>query len=306
MRNDGEVAFAGCSRWRFGSEDASGAGFDERAGRSGTTHRARRLRRGLAVLALLGACGDTGLPSSAAPERVMVFAAASLRDVMREQARRFERRGSLELSFNFAGSNVLALQLEASPRAADVFLSADRLWTDYLEDAGLIDSGSRVRFLSNRLVVVAAHTSPLAISEVGELVSPEVRYLAVGHPDAVPAGRYARAFLESVLLEGGTLWQLVEERIAPAADVRAALALVEARDDTIGIVYRTDARSSERTRVLLEIPEASTPPIGYFAAVTRETAHRELANEFVRFLVSDEAKAIFERHGFRAPAVPSG
>ncbi len=236
----------------------------------------------------------------------MVFAAASLREVMVDQAARFERQYGVELSFNFAGSNVLALQIEASPGAADVFLSANRLWTDYLDEAGLVVSGSRVRFLSNRLVIVAASTSPLGVSQVSDIASPAVRYLAIGHPEAVPAGRYARAFLESVTFEGSSLWRLVEDRIAPAADVRAGLALVESRDDTLGIVYRTDALSSARARVLLEVPESSTPPIGYFAAVTRDTADPEAATELVRFLLSDEARTVFERHGFVAPAVPSG
>ncbi len=268
---------------------------------------ARRLCRGAVLVALLvGACGEADRAQDGAAEPLTVFAAASLRDVMLEQAREYRRLGGRELEFNFAGSNVLALQLEASPGAADVFLSADSLWVEYLERAGLVRSESTVRFLSNQLVVVAATTSPLAFAELGALASADVRYLAIGHPEAVPAGRYARAALERVAVDSGPLWSQVEERIAPAADVRAVLALVEARDDTVGIVYRTDALSSTAVRSLLEIPGSSTPPIGYFAAVTRESEHIEAATELVEYLAGEEARPIFERHGFDVPVVPRG
>ncbi len=264
-----------------------------------------RWRRGLALAALLGACAGGDRAPRAGTE-LMVFAAASLRDVMLDQAAEWQRRGGPELEFNFAGSNVLARQLEASPRAADVILSADRLWIDHLERAGLLLPGSTTLFLSNRLVVVAARTSAIAVDELSDLAAPGIRYLAVGHPDAVPAGRYARAALERLLLDGVPLWQRLQERVAPAADVRAALALVEARDDTVGIVYRTDALASDRVRVLLEIPDSLAPPIGYFAAVGRETAHREAATDLVRYLGSVEAAEIFERHGFQSAAVAHG
>jgi molybdate transport system substrate-binding protein len=228
----------------------------------------------------------------------MVFAAASLRDVMLEQADEFGRLGGQSIAFNFAGSNVLALQLEASPRSADVFLSANAYWMDHLSRAEVVADASRVEFLSNRLVVVAGRDSPLQLTELSEIASPAVRFLAIGNPDAVPAGTYARAALESVTLEGGTLWQLVEARVAPAADARGALALVEARTDTLGIVYRTDASSSERARALLEIPASLTPPIVYSAAVLGESVRAAEAAAFVRFLASDQAIRIFERHGF--------
>ncbi len=264
------------------------------------------LRRALALLALLSACaGGERTPHS--DTELMVFAAASLRDVMLDQAAELERRGGPALAFNFAGSNVLALQLEASPRSADVFLSADRLWIDHLDRRGLLLPGSTTPFLSNKLVIVAARTSPIAVGELAELTSPAIRYLAVGHPEAVPAGRYARTLLESVRVDGVPLWERVKPRLAPASDARAALALVEARDDTVGIVYRTDARSTDRVRVLLEVPDSLAPPIGYFAAVAGESTRREAATRLVRYLGSDEARVIFERHGFsRAAGVSNG
>lgn len=266
----------------------------------------RSLAGALALLGSLVACGDGGGSAGGDPPELMVFAAASLRDVMRDPGLELGRVSGAEIVFNFAGSNVLARQLEASPRAADVFLSADELWSDHLDRAGLVLPGSKTRFLSNRLVVVAARGSPLRLSRLADLTAPEVRFVAIGHPEAVPAGRYARTLLEGVDVGGDSLWRRVEARLAPAADVRGALALAEARDDTVGIVYATDALASTTTRILFEVPRAHSPPIGYFASVTRETRHPEAAAALVRHLLSDEARAVFERHGFQLPAVPGG
>lgn len=285
---------------------ALGGGIRRRAGLAGIVPGVVRLGLVLAVVGVPAGCGDARRTVAGEPDELMVFAAASLRDVMLDLAEPFESRSGTALSFNFAGSNVLARQLEASPRAADVFLSADHLWTDHLAAAGLLLPGSKVRFLSNRLVVVASAASSLRLSTLDGLAAPEVRFVAIGHPEAVPAGRYARACLERVSIGGESLWERVEGRLAPAADVRAALALVEARDDTVGIVYATDARTAAGVRVLLEIPADLTPPIGYFAAVTRETRHPDAATDLVRFLDSEEARAVFQRHGFELPAVPSG
>lgn len=234
----------------------------------------------------------------------MVFAAASLRDVMLDQAAEFERLAGRRVAFNFAGSNVLALQLEASPGSADLFLSADRLWMDYLLEAEVAAPESRRDLLSNRLVVVAAHDSAIEVKRLSDVARPEVRFLALGNPEAVPAGRYARAALESVALDGGTLWDRIEERVAPAADVRGALALVEARSDALGIVYKTDAQSSARAKVVLEISEAATPPIAYSAALLRQSPRQEPAAAFLSYLESEPAGELFERHGFtRTPGV---
>lgn len=255
------------------------------------------------MLAILAACAPPGEPDRPQPAgELVVFAAASLRDVMLEQAVEFERLAGEALVFNFAGSNVLALQLEASPRSADVFLSANTYWMDRLAETTVVEPSSRVEFLSNRLVVVGARRSSLTVHELSDVAAPEVKYLALGNPRAVPAGIYARAALENVALDSQTLWQRVEARVAPAADVRGALALVEARSDALGIVYRTDARTSKRVRILLEIPASLTPPIVYSAAVLRQSNRPEQAGAFVRFLRSDAARGIFERHGFEVGA----
>ena len=227
----------------------------------------------------------------------LVFAAASLRDVFDELADHFERQTGITPVFNFAGSNVLALQIEASP-SADVFVSANERWMDYVEDAELIVPGSRRALLSNRLVVIAHRTSTLALSHPSELAEAGFRFLSLADPQAVPAGLYARHFLENVPVDGGDLWTSVRDRVAPAPDVRAALGMVEAQPDTLGIVYRTDARAAEKLRVLLEVPEQLAFPIRYSAATIRGPRSRQPAERFLDFLASRAAAAVFEAHGF--------
>jgi len=242
------------------------------------------------VLALAG-CGEANPEAG----EVVVFAAASLRDALTELAPLVEAGCSATPLYNFAGSNVLARQIEAAP-AADLFLSADERWADELEAAGRLVPGTRRTLLSNRLVVVARPAGP-ALAGPADLAGPDYAHLSIGDPEGVPAGVYARRFLE-----GAGLWNAVAGRVVPAPDVRAALALVEARDDAVGIVYATDARSSEKVRVLFAVPAGDAPEIRYTAAaVAGGPAGEATARSCLEALAGPEALAVFERHGFSAP-----
>ncbi len=245
----------------------------------------------------------TGCGQASEGERLTVFAAASLRDVLSELAPGLGEAAGGEVVLNFAGSNVLARQIEASGQA-DVLLSASEAWLDRLEAAGRLVPGSRRAFLSNRLVVVARHDSEVEVAAARDLASAEYRYLSIGDPRGVPAGVYARGFLEAVAMPGGgTLWQAVEDRLAPAPDVRAALAQVAARRDVVGIVYATDARTSGEVRVLFEVPPELAPEIVYgAAAVAGGPAGEEAARRVLDALGSAETQAVFARHGFTPPA----
>lgn len=256
----------------------------------------------LVPLVLLG-CGGGSPEDGAGGRELVVFAAASLRDVLAEVAPRFEQDTGALLRLNFAGSNVLARQIEAAP-GADVFLSADEVWVDHLARAERLIPDSRRIFLSNRLVVVGRRDSRVELDQLGDLAAADFRWLAVGDPRAVPAGRYARIALESVVLGSGkTLWDDLAPRVAPSADVRAALAMVEARDDVVGIVYRSDAASTRGVRVLLGIPPEQTPEIRYVAALVRG-GRAELGRGFLERLATPEMAALFARFGFEAPATP--
>lgn len=256
----------------------------------------------LLVALLLVAAGCGGREGRDASHDVVVFAAASLRDALVELAPAAERETGLRPVHNFAGSNVLARQVEAAP-AADVYLSAHERWVDHLEGRGRLVPGSRRTLLSNRLVVVAHPDSPLDPASPAELAAAPFRHLALGDPAAVPAGLYARHFMDRAVLAGdGTLWSAVEERVVPTADVRAALALVEARRDTLGVVYATDAAASDEVRVLFTVPAALVPPIRYVgAAVAGGPAGEGAARELLAFLAGPVAQRVFRRHGFLPP-----
>ncbi len=260
------------------------------------------MRRSLRLLLLplaagLAACG--GAESGEPP--LMVFAAASLRDVAGDLGADFQRRGPAEVVYNFAGSNTLAQQIRAAP-GADVFLSADEDWVDFLDQAGRIVAGTRRAFLSNRLVVVARRDSGLEIDDPRDLAERDgLRFLALADPNAVPAGRYAKAALERLPWQGGTLWNALESKAAPALDVRAALALVESDPEIAGIVYRTDAMASDEVRVLHELPAAADMPIRYTAALIAGGPSSEAGRRFLDYLTGPAARAIAERHGFGAP-----
>ena len=253
---------------------------------------------GCALLLALGACG--GPTGGEAP---VVFAAASLREALGELAELWEREHGAAPVLNLGGSNLLAQQLLSGARA-DVFLSADEGWMDAVEAAGLVAPGSRVALLANRLVVVVpASADAVHIETVEDLAGPGVRRLALANPQAVPAGRYARAWLEQ-----RGLWEAVRERVAPAVDVRAALAAVEAGAAQAGVVYATDAAATERARVALRVPLAEGPAVVYPLAVVAEEERGAGARDFARFLQGDAAAEVFERHGFvvRARAAEGG
>ncbi len=264
------------------------------------------------ILALLAtsliACGD---PSSDRPSLV-VYAAASLRDVAVDFATEFEQRRSPPASlredttrvvYNFAGSNTLAQQIRAAP-GADVFLSADEEWVDDLEQAGRIVAGSRRVFLSNRLVLVARRDADFRIDNPRDLAVADLRFLALADPRAVPAGRYARAALEGISWNGGSLWSALADRIAPSLDVRAALALVESDPEIAGIVYQTDAMTSDEVRILYELSSDDDVPIRYSAALVAGGESPELGRRFLEYLISPAARAIAERHGFLPATEP--
>lgn len=254
-----------------------------------------------ALLGCTGSVTNSDLPEGDRPDgdlpdkTLSVFAAASLRDALTEAAADWP--GPERLEFNFAGSNVLSRQLQARPSAADVIISAHPRWLDELEAENVLRSGSRRALLSNRLVVVAHRDAPWRLAHLDDLAQLDFDFLAIGHPDAVPAGIYAREALQAVESpessqdSSDSLWQAVEPRLLPTADVRAALAHVAAQPRILGIVYRTDANAATRSgapvRVLLEVPAELTPNIRYDAAVTAASRQPESALAFLDFLSRD-------------------
>lgn len=224
-----------------------------------------------------------------AADEVVVYAAASLTDCLQELARGFETASGHKVVFSFGGSNDLARQIKAGA-PADVFFSADKAQMDGLEVAGLVRARDGVNLLSNVLVIVVPAESTGRLNTPADL--PAVNRLALADPQGVPAGIYARTWLESI-----GLWAKIEDKVVPTLNVRAALSAVESGNVDAGIVYRTDAVVSKRVKVAFEVPKSQGPPIVYpLAPLVRST--KPATAELVRYLTAAAARDIYRRYGF--------
>jgi molybdate transport system substrate-binding protein len=233
---------------------------------------------------------------SVAAERVTLFAAASLTNAITDVVAAFEQTHAIRVVTSFASSSTLARQI-AQGAPADIFLSANQTWMDYLQEQDSIDEASRFTLLGNTLVLVAPKDSPLEKVDVSAKWKPADQLgddgrLAVGDPDHVPAGRYAKEALEHL-----GLWAKVKDKLAPSNSVRAALALVERGETPLGIVYGTDARVSSRVKVVGRFSDDSHTPIEYPVAIVKGHEGPE-AEQLAQFLQSETASDIFSGYGF--------
>lgn len=228
---------------------------------------------------------------------VTVFAAASLKEAMDDQTRQFEARTGDRVVVSYAGSNALAKQIEAGA-PADVFISADLDWMDYLEQRRLVATGTRMTLVRNTLVLIAPASSK-AILKIGPgfglAAALGSEKLAMANPDSVPAGKYGKSALEAL-----SVWPSVEKQIARTENVRAALALVSRGEAPFGIVYSTDAFADKAVRIVATFPADSHRPILYPAAVVA-TSQSTVARPLLEYLRSTAAGAIWEKYGFGLP-----
>lgn len=225
---------------------------------------------------------------------IVVFAAASLSDLLQDLANAYARKTQQTVTLSFAASSSLAKQVEGGA-PADVFLSADTEWMDYLEQRHLIDPGSRRNLLRNRLALIApsASTVKLEIAPSFPLAQALGKgRLAVGDPESVPAGRYARYALISL-----GVWNSVSERLVPAENVRSALAFVARGEAPLGIVYETDAVREKDVRIVGIFPANSHPQIVYPIALTPQA--KAGSARFVEFMRGPDGRQIFSRFGFK-------
>lgn len=222
---------------------------------------------------------------------ITVFAAASLTNALTEIGMAHEVAGGGKVRFNFAGSNTLARQILAGA-PADVFFSADEAQMDVLAGKGLIDCSTRKDLLGNTLVIVSAPGGP-PIIDVSDLSGASIRRISVGNPMAVPAGVYAKQYLEK---EG--LWEGLLGKLVPAENVRAALAVVESGNAEAGIVYMSDASISNKVKVAIEIPAEAGPSIVYPVALVSGSRHGVTAKKFLDRLAGEEAAVVFTKYGF--------
>lgn len=227
--------------------------------------------------------------------KITVFAAASLTNAMQDIAAEYKKEKNVEVVSSFASSSTLARQIEAGA-PADLFISADQKWMDYAVQKKSIDTASRTTLLGNSLVVVAPKTSPQ-----GEMtINKETPWtsllkdgrLAVGEPEHVPAGIYAKEALQKL-----GAWDTLSPKLAPAEDVRGALALVERNEAPLGIVYGSDAVAGKGVKVVGTFPEDSHKKVEYPVAIV--DGHKNATvSAFYDYLKGPQASAIFKRYGF--------
>ncbi len=235
-------------------------------------------------------------PMRAGADGVLVFAAASLKNALDVIAADYEDHTGQAITISYAASSVLARQLQ-SGAPADLFISANEDWMDVLQDDQIINAQSRVALLGNGLVLIGGKEN----AQIGEIdaaydlaASLGTGFLAMALVDAVPAGIYGKAALQSL-----GMWEGVQDQIAQTDNVRAALALVATGAAPMGIVYRTDAQADTRVGVIGNFPDKSHPPIVYPAAATVSAAPAALA--FLDYIQDDAATRVFEGQGFSLP-----
>jgi molybdate transport system substrate-binding protein len=234
-----------------------------------------------------------------AADTITIYAAASLTDALNDIDAAYQKKTGIEVKASFASSSTLAKQIEQGA-PAQVFASADTKWMDYLDKKNLIDDSSKKNLLGNALVVIAPSDSvvgPQAISasfDWAKFLGADGK-LAVGDPDHVPAGIYAKESLTNL-----GAWNSLQVHLARADDVRGALAFVERGEAPLGIVYVTDARISKKAKIVGVFPASSHSPIVYPFAIVKGAGSPAVAAYF-GYLTGPEAASVFRRYGFATP-----
>jgi molybdate transport system substrate-binding protein len=230
--------------------------------------------------------------SQSVAETLTVFAAASLKNAIDEIAQLYEAESSDTVVVSYAGSATLARQIEMGA-PADVFISANTAWMDYLSDQDLVDEASRFNLASNQLVLISSTQNvKLSLDDPQELIDLlQNEYLAMGMVESVPAGIYGKQALTYY-----HLWDSLNRQVAQADNVRSALALVASGEAPLGIVYQSDAVVGTNVSIAARFPESSHDPIVYPVATIKES--NKQTGLFLQFLRSKQSKAILERNGF--------
>lgn len=244
------------------------------------------------VLLLLGSAST--IAASAQDRKLIVFAAASLKDALDEVSAAYLHEKGQETATSYAASSALAKQIEAAA-PADIFISADLDWMDYLDKRNLIEPQTRANLLGNRLVLIAPADSATKLGIAPNFPLAQALgngRLAIADPNAVPAGRYGKAALESL-----GVWPTVVDRLAPAENVRATLTLVSRGEAPLGVVYQTDAVADKDVKILGTFPQDTHPPIIYPIGVVASSIN-PAAVGYIAYLKSPASRPIFEKHGF--------
>jgi molybdate transport system substrate-binding protein len=250
----------------------------------------------LLVVLMLAGCGGTKEAPQATqqtPVELNISAAVSMKDALAEIQKNYQvKNPNVKLVFNLGASGSLQKQIEQGA-PADIFISAAPKQMNELQEKKMIDPATRKNLVENKLVVVIPKESKLNISKYEDLTQDGVKKIALGETAVVPAGQYAKESLQKL-----GVWDKVQDKIVFAKDVRTVLTYTETGNVEAGIVYKTDAISSDKIKVVATAPEGSHQPIVYPIAVITSTKQGKAAADFVNYLFGPESKAIFEKNGF--------
>ncbi len=226
-----------------------------------------------------------------------VFAAISLTDALTEIGETFAVENQVKVYYNFAASTTLQRQLEKGA-SGDVFISASPRQVDALETKGLLEAESRQNLLTNRLVLVSNKAMEIAVETPETLTLSKISRIAIGHPDIVPAGTYAK----EALYHFG-LWETLHPKLVFGTDVRATLAYLTAGNVDVAIVYKTDTTLTQNLKVVYQFPSDAHTPITYPAVILKSSQQGRFARKFVAYLQSAGSTKIFEKHEFTVLAL---
>ena len=229
---------------------------------------------------------------TARASEILVSAAASLTEVLKEISSDYQSKSQHTVKFNFGPSSGLARQIdEGAP--ADMFFSADLPQMEKLDKSGRLEPGTRKNLVSNQLVIIVPADSKLSFSSPQDLLKSDVKRIALAEPSSVPVGVYSKKYLTD---EG--LWNKVEAKVVPVQDVRATVASVESANVEAGFVYKTDAAVSKKVKIVYEVPIEKGPKITYPVAVVKESKRKNAARDFMNYVQSPSAKDAFKKYGF--------
>lgn len=252
----------------------------------------------LAINIIAGCGGTTKAPQTPPaaqqqPVELTISAAVSLKDALTEIQTKYQAKNpNVKLVYNLGASGALQKQIEQGA-PADIFISAAPKQMDELEAKNLTNKATRKNLVENKLVIVVPKDSKNEIANFTDLAKDNVQKLALGETATVPAGQYAQEALNKL-----GVWDKVKDKVVYAKDVRTVLAYAETGNVEAGIVYKTDALSSDKVKITATAPEGSHKPVVYPAALLTAAKQPKAAEEFLTYLYSDESKAVFEKYGF--------
>ncbi|MCJ8014640.1 molybdate ABC transporter substrate-binding protein [Paenibacillus sp. KQZ6P-2] len=241
---------------------------------------------------------DTNTSNDTPTEKVdlTISAAASMTDALNEIAKTYEKaHPNIQLSFNFGGSGALQKQIEQGA-PADLFLSASTKNMKPLVEQQLIEEGQEKTLLKNELVVVVPSDAKTSVASIGDLSKAEVKKVAIGIPESVPAGNYAKEALMS-----SKLWEPLQSKTVQAKDVRQVLQYVETGNADAGFVYKTDALTSPKVKIAFTVDPKAYSAVEYPIGIVKATKHAKEAEDFYNYLQSQPAMDVFTKYGFTVP-----